>query len=47
MKVEESLNGQKYGTLKSINYNQMTSSFITIYKKMGIQNQRGSPPVSE
>lgn len=47
MKVEESLNGQKYGSVVSINYAKMTSSFITIFKRMGIQNLKGSLPFIE
>ncbi|MGB1200542.1 MAG: hypothetical protein ACPG5R_03180 [Cognaticolwellia aestuarii] len=47
MKAEESLKGQKYGTLSSVNYEQMTSPFITIFKRMGVQNLKSSLPFIE
>lgn len=47
MKAKESLNGQKYGRIESINYKQMSSPFITIYKRMGLQNLKGSLPFIE
>jgi hypothetical protein len=47
MKAEESLKGQKYGTLSSVNYDQMTSPFITIFKRMGVQNLKSSLPFIE
>lgn len=42
MTVEESLPGHKYGRLGSINYHLMTSTYSTIYKRMGIQNLKSS-----
>lgn len=44
IEIKDTQQGQLYGSVKNVDYTEMTNSFITIYKRMGIQNLKTSQP---